>query len=301
MSRLRRSTSRAAPPRSASSSPSCGPSTTRRSARLRGRLRADLDLLQGVRLHRAVLRRHRPGGEEGRVCWPRSSFPNWTKSTSGRWRRSSWTRGWSSRPGSWWRWPRATSRWPTAQLAEAKANVGKYQAEVVRWDSEVKRLTQMVQEKVVDKQVLAETQTATRFEQGGARRRPGRRGRAGSRSGDQPGQSGKGQDRRGDRQGQGQGVRGRRAQGGRPAGLHQGDRPLRRRGDGPQRQHRRLRAGGHRRQVDAQSVGDFRRGADRHRADLRGRARAIMPATCRKGPRPWSGPRPSAACRSPPP
>ena len=45
-----------------------------------------------------------------------------------------------------------------AQLAEAKANVGKYQAEVVRWESEVKRLTQMVQEKVVDRQVLTETQ-----------------------------------------------------------------------------------------------------------------------------------------------
>ena len=45
-----------------------------------------------------------------------------------------------------------------AQLAEARANVGKYQAEVVRWESEVKRLAQMVQEKVVDKQVLAETQ-----------------------------------------------------------------------------------------------------------------------------------------------
>jgi RND family efflux transporter MFP subunit len=45
-----------------------------------------------------------------------------------------------------------------AQLAEAKANVGKYQAEVVRWDSEVNRLTGMVRENVVDKQVLAETQ-----------------------------------------------------------------------------------------------------------------------------------------------
>jgi RND family efflux transporter MFP subunit len=45
-----------------------------------------------------------------------------------------------------------------AQLAEAKANVGKYQAEVVRWDSELKRLTQMVAEKVVDRQILTETQ-----------------------------------------------------------------------------------------------------------------------------------------------
>ncbi|MGA2062912.1 MAG: efflux RND transporter periplasmic adaptor subunit [Thermoguttaceae bacterium] len=45
-----------------------------------------------------------------------------------------------------------------AQLDEAKANVGKSQAEVIRWESEVKRLTQMVQEKVVDKDVLTETQ-----------------------------------------------------------------------------------------------------------------------------------------------
>ncbi len=45
-----------------------------------------------------------------------------------------------------------------AQLTEAKADVGKYQAEVVRWESEVTRLTEMVKEKVVDKQVLAETQ-----------------------------------------------------------------------------------------------------------------------------------------------
>lgn len=46
----------------------------------------------------------------------------------------------------------------TARLAEAKANIGKYDAEVVRWESEVKRLAQMVAEKVVDNQVLTETQ-----------------------------------------------------------------------------------------------------------------------------------------------
>jgi RND family efflux transporter MFP subunit len=45
-----------------------------------------------------------------------------------------------------------------AQLAEATANVGKYRAEVVRWESELKRLTQMVAEKVVDRQILTETQ-----------------------------------------------------------------------------------------------------------------------------------------------
>jgi HlyD family secretion protein len=44
-----------------------------------------------------------------------------------------------------------------ARLHEAKANVGKFQAEVVRWESELKRLTQMVQERVVDRQVLDES------------------------------------------------------------------------------------------------------------------------------------------------
>ena len=45
-----------------------------------------------------------------------------------------------------------------AQLAEAKANVGKFQAEVVRLESEVPRLRQMAQEKVIDRQILDETQ-----------------------------------------------------------------------------------------------------------------------------------------------
>ena len=45
-----------------------------------------------------------------------------------------------------------------AQLDEARANVGKYQAEVVRWESELRRLTQMVKDRVVDRQVLDETQ-----------------------------------------------------------------------------------------------------------------------------------------------
>ncbi len=44
-----------------------------------------------------------------------------------------------------------------AQLAEAQAGVRKCQAEVVRWESELTRLTQMVQEHVVDRQVLNET------------------------------------------------------------------------------------------------------------------------------------------------
>ena len=45
-----------------------------------------------------------------------------------------------------------------AQLAEAKAEVGKYQAEVLRWESEATRDTEMVKAKVLDKQVLGETQ-----------------------------------------------------------------------------------------------------------------------------------------------
>jgi HlyD family secretion protein len=40
----------------------------------------------------------------------------------------------------------------------AQANVGQSEALVARWDSEVERLTLMVREKVVDKQVLAESQ-----------------------------------------------------------------------------------------------------------------------------------------------
>ena len=45
-----------------------------------------------------------------------------------------------------------------AQLKETQANVGRFQAEVVRWESESKRLTQLVQERVVDRQVLDESQ-----------------------------------------------------------------------------------------------------------------------------------------------
>jgi multidrug efflux pump subunit AcrA (membrane-fusion protein) len=45
-----------------------------------------------------------------------------------------------------------------AQLAEAKANIGKYQADIVRWESEVQRLVRMVQQRVVDREVLDETQ-----------------------------------------------------------------------------------------------------------------------------------------------
>ena len=43
-------------------------------------------------------------------------------------------------------------------MSEAQANVGKYEAEVVRWESEVRRLTQMVAQNVVDKDILTETQ-----------------------------------------------------------------------------------------------------------------------------------------------
>jgi RND family efflux transporter MFP subunit len=45
-----------------------------------------------------------------------------------------------------------------AQLAEAHAEVGRYQAEVVRWESEVNRDTQMVKDKILDAQVLDESQ-----------------------------------------------------------------------------------------------------------------------------------------------
>jgi multidrug efflux pump subunit AcrA (membrane-fusion protein) len=45
----------------------------------------------------------------------------------------------------------------SAETKEAEANVGRYQAQVVRWESELKRMTQMVVEKVIDRQSLAET------------------------------------------------------------------------------------------------------------------------------------------------
>jgi multidrug efflux pump subunit AcrA (membrane-fusion protein) len=46
----------------------------------------------------------------------------------------------------------------TETVAQARADVNRYQADVERWDSEVKRLTSLVAEKVVDQQVLEETQ-----------------------------------------------------------------------------------------------------------------------------------------------
>ena len=53
---------------------------------------------------------------------------------------------------------RSNVQMATAQLAQARADVGKYQAEVVRWDGEVRRLTAMVADKVVDKEILSESQ-----------------------------------------------------------------------------------------------------------------------------------------------
>ena len=46
----------------------------------------------------------------------------------------------------------------TEQVASARADVRRYEADVERWVSEVKRLTSLVAEKVVDQQVLEETQ-----------------------------------------------------------------------------------------------------------------------------------------------
>jgi RND family efflux transporter MFP subunit len=45
----------------------------------------------------------------------------------------------------------------TETVAQARADVNRYEADVERWDSEVKRLTRLVGERVVDKQVLDET------------------------------------------------------------------------------------------------------------------------------------------------
>ncbi len=46
----------------------------------------------------------------------------------------------------------------TEMVAQARADVKRYEADVERWTSEVKRLTALVVEKVVDQQVLDETQ-----------------------------------------------------------------------------------------------------------------------------------------------
>jgi HlyD family secretion protein len=46
----------------------------------------------------------------------------------------------------------------TETVAQARADVNRYEADVERWTSEVKRLTSLVAEKVVDQQVLEETQ-----------------------------------------------------------------------------------------------------------------------------------------------
>jgi RND family efflux transporter MFP subunit len=44
-----------------------------------------------------------------------------------------------------------------AQQAEAKAEIGQYDADIVRWESEIQRLTQMVDQNVVNADVLDET------------------------------------------------------------------------------------------------------------------------------------------------
>lgn len=44
-----------------------------------------------------------------------------------------------------------------AKVTKAKADVGKFEAEVARWQSEVKRLTDLVAQRVVDKQILDES------------------------------------------------------------------------------------------------------------------------------------------------
>jgi len=50
-----------------------------------------------------------------------------------------------------------TLRAAVARVGQARADVGKFEAEVVRWQSEVKRLTGLVEQRVVDKQILDES------------------------------------------------------------------------------------------------------------------------------------------------
>jgi multidrug efflux pump subunit AcrA (membrane-fusion protein) len=46
----------------------------------------------------------------------------------------------------------------TAQVTKAKADIGQYQSAVERWESEVERLTKLVEQRVVDRQVLSESE-----------------------------------------------------------------------------------------------------------------------------------------------
>ena len=96
-----------------------------------------------------------------------------------------------------------------AQLAEAKANVDEYQADIVRWESEVRRLTKMVEQHVVDREVLDETQkqlSASRSARDAALAAVAARDAAQASA---AGRRGQGPDRRGNRQGPSQGGRGR--------------------------------------------------------------------------------------------
>ena len=165
-----------------------------------------------------------------------------------------------------------------AQLAEAKANVGKYQADIVRWQSEVQRLTQMVAQRVVDRDVLDETQKQLSSSQS-ARRRPGGGEIAGGRSGVRRGRPASGQ-------GPGERGRGRGAPHRGHAGVYQGDRPLRRRGDRSQRQHRRLCGSGCRRQVHGSRFAHVCHRSGRPGANLRRRSRGLCRAMCAWEPRP---------------
>ena len=50
-----------------------------------------------------------------------------------------------------------TLRAAVAKVGQARADVGKFEAEVIRWQSEVRRLTGLVEQRVVDKQILDES------------------------------------------------------------------------------------------------------------------------------------------------
>ena len=109
-------------PWSASSSRSCGPSTTRSISPASWTPSSRLDFLQGVRVHQAFRRGHRPRGEEGRTAG-RNLRSRTGRRAPAEVAQVELDKRRSTGPAVG-RWPRATSRWPIAQLAEAKANVG---------------------------------------------------------------------------------------------------------------------------------------------------------------------------------
>ena len=228
-------------------------------------------------IHQALRRGHRPGGEKRRSAG-RDLRARIGRRPSAKTAQVGWTKEGSSRPGSWWSWPRATSRWPPRSWPRRKRTSASTRPTSSAGNRKSQRLT-------ANGAGEGRRQANPRRDASGSSirakaARDAAEAAVAAREADRPpaeANLGKAKIDVETAKAKVKVVRGRRAQGGCHAGLHQGHRPLRRRGDGPQRQHRRLRAGGDRRQIDGQSVGHFRRGPHRHGADFRGRSRRLRP------------------------